>query len=124
MNSKFSEELKHHGNDPVVGAELYSNMVGSLLFLANHTRHDISLSLGILSQISSKPTGFLLKAIHRAFGYLRGTIDFAIVYEKGTNLNTVFYCDSDFAGDTESRKSRTGWVALINGDPVSWASVK
>jgi hypothetical protein len=34
------------------------------------------------------------------------------------------YADSDWASDHLDRKSVTGWVALVNGDPVSWASKK
>ena len=32
------------------------------------------------------------------------------------------YCDSDFAGDVEHRKSVSGFIIYINGCPISWRS--
>jgi hypothetical protein len=34
------------------------------------------------------------------------------------------YADSDWAADKSDRKSITGWIAQVNGDPISWASKK
>jgi hypothetical protein len=34
------------------------------------------------------------------------------------------YADADWGTDKADRKSVTGWLATVNGDPVSWASKK
>lgn len=34
------------------------------------------------------------------------------------------YCDADFAGDTETRRSTTGYVIMYAGGPISWCSRK
>jgi hypothetical protein len=34
----------------------------------------------------------------------------------------VGYCDADFAGDIDTRRSTTGYVFIVNGGAVSWAS--
>lgn len=34
------------------------------------------------------------------------------------------YVDSDFAGDTQDRRSTTGFVVRVHGNPILWKSVK
>ena len=45
----------------------------------------------------------------RVLRYLKGTIDFVLVYKKGVkDLNVIGYSDNDFACDVEDRKSTLG----------------
>jgi len=32
------------------------------------------------------------------------------------------YCDADWAGDKDARKSRTGYVLMVNKSPIIWSS--
>ena len=43
---------------------------------------------------------------------------------KKPALTVSAYADADWGNDKTDRKSITGWIAMINGDPVSWASKK
>ena len=48
---------------------------------------------------------------------------FGIVFENsGSMLNVNGFTDADYAGCTETRKSRSGFVFLLNGGPISWSS--
>ena len=38
------------------------------------------------------------------------------------NDELVVYCDADFAGDKESRRSTSGHISLLNGNAISWSS--
>ena len=61
----------------------------------------------------------------RVLRYLKGTIDFGLVYEKGVkDLNVIGYSNSDFIGDVEHRKSTSGHVFFLGGLLISWNSLK
>lgn len=38
------------------------------------------------------------------------------------NGRLVVYSDSDFAGDIDTRRLTTGYVSVLAGGPVTWAS--
>ena len=59
--------------------------------------------------------------------YLRGTAHHHIKYTRDlpdkTLINTLWDCvDSDWAGDTDTRRSHTGYVLMFNGGAISWKS--
>lgn len=43
---------------------------------------------------------------------------------QAESLEVVGYCDADFAGDQDDRKSTTGYVFTLGGGATSWASKK
>lgn len=124
MTKNFYEELKESSADELVKEDNYANMIGALMYLANKTRPDISTAVGILAQYTAKPTRYLHKCVQRVMGYLKATREFGLVQRLSENPILEFYCDSDFAGERTSRKSRTGWIALFNGSALSWTSHK
>ncbi len=40
------------------------------------------------------------------------------------SISLEFWCDSDYAGDRTDRKSRSGWLASLNGNTFMWKSRK
>ena len=61
----------------------------------------------------------------RALRYLKGTIDFGHIYEKGVKDIKINGCsDSDFVGDVDDRKSTSGQVFFLGGLPITWNSLK
>ncbi|CAL2226755.1 unnamed protein product [Prunus armeniaca] len=48
-----------------------------------------------------------------------GTIQYGITFSPGSMLLSG-YCDSDWAGDPNTRRSTTGYVVFLDDNPISW----
>ena len=53
--------------------------------------------------------------------YLRNTI-YTSLYFSGMRTPLLGYVDSDLVGDTDHRKSTTGYMYTLGGTTVSWIS--
>ena len=98
----------------------YRQMVGSLWYAANGTRPDIVYATNVVSKYGNNPGVSHFKAVKRILRYLRGSLSRGITYTVSNNVDIVAYSDSDWAADTDTRRSRTGYVILISGGPVIW----
>lgn len=92
----------------------YGNLIGSLLYLSVCTRPDISQAVGALSKYMSNPTTVHWQAAKGLLRYLAGTVDYGITF-SGTSTDIMGYCDADYAGDLDTRRSTTGYVFIMNG---------
>lgn len=102
----------------------YQQAIGSLLYVAQGTRPDISFAVNTLSRFNKNPTAAHWSAVKRIFRYLQGTKDFKLQYEKDGDEKITGYCDADWASDVYDRKSCTGYVFLLQGGAISWRSHK
>lgn len=102
----------------------FKSMVGGLRYLV-HTTPNIAYSVVIVSRFMEKPTLLHQHAVKRIIRYVKGTINFGLVYTKssGNNLLTG-YSDSDLAGHIEDRRSTGGMVFYLNESLVTWVSQK
>jgi hypothetical protein len=99
----------------------YSELVGSLLYISVCTRPDIAQAVGALARYTSCPASSHWTALLGIVRYLSGTLDYGIVFASDGNT-LIGFCDSDFAGDIDSRRSTTGYVFLLNGGVICWSS--
>lgn len=58
----------------------YSKIIGSLMYAMTCTSPDIAYSVAKLSRFTSNPGSIYWLAIKRVLRYLKGTIDYGIVY--------------------------------------------
>ena len=65
-----------------------------------------------------------LDSVKRTFIYLRGTIQFGLVYTKGESGALTGYSDADWGGDCIDYKSTSGYLFQIGSSAVSWKSKK
>jgi transposase InsO family protein len=99
----------------------YTQLVGSLMYLSVCTRPDIAQSVGALARYMARPTTAHWQAAVGVLRYLAGTKDYGVCF-RGGDTTCVGYCDADFAGDTDTRRSTTGYVFVMAGGAISWSS--
>lgn len=117
MEAKSPDEKREMENKP------YKELIGSLLYLANTTRPDISFAVGALSRYNINPGLGHWKCAKHVIRYLKQTIDYKILYCK-TGKPLYAYTDANWAGDQDERKSCSGSVHILAGGPISWFSKK
>ncbi|KAI3458810.1 hypothetical protein Pfo_015473, partial [Paulownia fortunei] len=56
--------------------------------------------------------------------YILNTVDVGLVFEQDGKIgqSVVEYCDSDYAGDLDKRRSTTGYLFTFVKAPISWKS--
>ena len=101
----------------------YASVVGSLMYAMMCTHLDICFAVGLVSRYQSNPGREHWKAIKRIMRYLKGTMDYCLVYQ-GSELRLVGYSNADWGGDRDQRKSTSGYVFLLNKGVISWCSKK
>jgi hypothetical protein len=72
----------------------YSQIIGSLMYLASATRPDISYAMSKLSRFVSKPGDDHWRALERVLRYLKGTMTYGIHY-TGNPKVLEGYCDAN-----------------------------
>ena len=89
------------------------------MYLVSCTRPDIAAAVNQLSQAMSHPLKEHMTAAKHVLKYLQATTSSALQYKKCSDNNLVGFTDASF-GSTESRRSVTGYVFLLNGAAISW----
>ncbi|XP_033229502.1 secreted RxLR effector protein 161-like [Belonocnema kinseyi] len=97
--------------------------IGSLLFAARISRPDIEFAVNCASQFLNCYNQTHWLAVKKIMLYLNGTLNYGIIYgNSGSTLDIKGYTDADFAGCKDTRRSRSCFVFLLNGGPISWTS--
>ncbi|CAM8969155.1 unnamed protein product [Rhodiola kirilowii] len=106
-----------------VDQTMYKSMIGSLLYLTA-SKPDITYAAGVCARYQADLKERHLLQVKRIIKYVCGTVDFGIWYTKDTNPHLVGYCDADWAGNAEDRKSTSGGCFFLGNNMVSWFSKK
>jgi hypothetical protein len=69
------------------------------------------------------PTSVHWTAAKRVLRYLKGTLDFGLHYTKGS-FTLHGFCDSDWAGNPDDRRSTTGYGIFFGSNLISWSAKK
>jgi len=115
-------KLSKFSGDPLTDPTEYRSMVGALQYLTL-TRPDISYNVNQLCQFLHCPTNIHLTAAKRVLKYLKGTLQFGLQFNKGS-LQLNGFCDSDWAGNPDDRKSTSGYCIFLGSCLISWTVKK
>ncbi|GKE06467.1 zinc finger, CCHC-type containing protein, partial [Tanacetum coccineum] len=117
-----SEKLMTNNGQAVSQLE-YSRVIGCLMYVMTCTRLDIAFAVGKLSRYTSNPRTQHWQAIQRVLKYLKKTMDYRLTY---TGYPSVLegYTDASWINNTKKNSSTSGWVFLLGGGAISWASKK
>lgn len=115
-------KLSKFSSDPHSNPTKYRHIIGALQYCT--LKHpDIAYSVNQLCQFLHAPTFFPFIAAKRVLRYLKGTLDFGLYYTKGSfQLNG--FCDSDWVGCPNNRKSTMGYRVYLGPCLISWAAKK
>lgn len=116
----------------------FMEITGTLMYAAIATRPDIAHAVHYLASNMLAPTQLHMTAAERVLRYLAGTKEVGLIFgsrngddvgdsrgrQTHGQIDICAYSDADWANGKIDRKSVTGWVAKLNGDPISWASKK
>ena len=96
----------------------YKQTMGSLMYAMIVTRLDLAFPISVVSQDMARPGSMHWTAVERIMRYLKSTLDVKLCL-GGANIVLSGYCDADYAGDTNDRKSTTGYMLKVGSGAVS-----
>ena len=109
----FQAEQKHKTR--------YQSAVGSLMYAMLGTRPDLAFAVSVVSRYAHNPTPKHWGAVKRIFSYLKGTVHLQLTFQ-GPLSDLIGYTDSDWAGDSATRRSTSGYVFNVGSAAISWSS--
>ena len=116
-------KLSKDENGVKVEQSLYKSMIGSLLYLTA-SRPDITFVVGVCARCQAEPKVSHINQVKRILKYVSGTCDYGLLYSHDSSSILVGYCDADWAGSADDRKSTSGGCFFLGNNLISWFSKK
>jgi hypothetical protein len=114
-------KLSKQSTTEEVDATGYRRVIGALRYLL-HTRSDLAFSVGYLSRFMEAPREDHLIAVKRILQYAAQTRSHELHYTKQEEglPKLIGYSDADMGDDIDDRKSTSGIVFFLVGNPITW----
>lgn len=119
--SKTNSKLDECTEEEKVDSIMFRQIVGSLRYLCN-SRPDICYSMSVIRKFMHDPRKSHLIAAKRILRYIKGTIDFGLLFPYGAQSKVnehIGYSDSDLCGDLTDKRSTSGYVFKFNDAAIS-----
>ena len=123
VNTPVAMDLNvtREGEGKSIDPTLFRSLIESLRYLSI-TRSDIDYSFGLMSRYMEKPKESHWLATKRILRYIKGKMDFDLLYSYNNDLALHGYLDSDWGGDQEERWSTIGYVFYLGSPTFTWMS--
>jgi hypothetical protein len=121
FDPKMKLQRNANGNDESKGFP-YQQAVGSLMYAMLSTQLDLAYPISVLNQHMANPNMEHWIVVKRIFRYLQGTLQMKLQFGPTPSKEVLGYCDADWGGDLEDRRSTTWFVVMIGGGAISWSS--
>lgn len=101
----------------------YSQIISSLMYIANCTRSDIAFVVNKLSRFTSNLSHHHWEVLNRVLRYLKHALTFGLHFTKYHAI-LKGYCDANWISNMNDFKPTSGHVFTIGGATVPWKSRK
>jgi hypothetical protein len=116
-------KLSRDDGTPLSDTTSYRRLIGRLLYLTI-TRSDLAYSGQTLSQFMDKPRQSHLDAAHRVLRYIKHAPAQGLFFPANTEFQLKAFCDFDWAGCLDTRRSITRYCVFLRDSLISWKSKK
>jgi hypothetical protein len=116
-------DLTDYESSEPINKTQYLSLIGSLLYISNGTRPDITYALGQLARYNQDPRLIHWHTATRLATYLLNTCDTKL-HLPGDGAIIVTFADSSWASEIDSSKSVTGHITRCFGGCITWGSKK
>ena len=108
----------------------YRQAIGMLNYLTSTSRPELAMATHQAARFCLDPRLSHERAVHRVGKYLLGTRDKGVIFKPDHTKGLECFVDADFAGgwhkadanNADSVMSRTGYVLMYAGCPLTWCS--
>ena len=102
----------------------YRELLGSMMYIMLCCRPDICYNVSYMGRFQQESTDTHFQHLKRIARYLKATKDMKLEFKGHSKIPLVGYVDSDWASDTNDRKSTSGFIFQVYGSTVAWSSKK
>ena len=99
----------------------FRSLAGKLQYLTL-TRPDIQFAVNLVCQKMHEPTVSDFHLLKRILRYLKGSIQMGLYLESDSDSQLRAYCDSDWAGCQDTRRSTGGFCTFLGSNLISWSA--